>query len=396
MVKRVAALIFILGTACFSFFVCLSDSFMDYQEVCNTNKTYADAGYIDIDYNYSNSEQEFSYYLGQASYCDKLSAFYEEIISSKHLNYMEVAKQQIDYRGEFHGSDEFAAGQVNQLINNQYDTPLLSIQIGELTFRSNVVTGFILEGDSFEADDFSYKERKTMPVILGYDYRNYLKIGDTFPINYLVYGEFDAYVAGFYNKGASIQYKDESIILDKYIIAPLFHISEEDTSNKFVQWLSYIKTSCYFYTNSIENYDMQQVIIQQLVNKAKINYYSQGCMRKESKALYFKPGYKDIYLSLGIIGGIVMGVIYFTTRSKWYQEDSFLASDTNLEKIKITNTLKLLLNCFVSFMISCLIGIGTLSMIGLRPYYYSICMLSLFYIALVFIVCQSYDHIMSK
>ncbi|MCD7835725.1 MAG: hypothetical protein LUG83_03555, partial [Lachnospiraceae bacterium] len=58
-------------------------------------------------------------------------------------------------------------------------------------------------------------------VILGSNYSNEYKVGDTIHISF-VFSDSEAQIVGFLEEGTNIYYRNKYVNLDKYVIMPVF------------------------------------------------------------------------------------------------------------------------------------------------------------------------------
>ena len=98
-------------------------------------------------------------------------------------------------------------------------------------------------GISIKKSDFVQENYEEIPVILGYEYRDYYNIGDTMDVTLStdVFGHYK--VIGIMNKDTSIWVNDNLVYLDRYIIAPALTIQQEpcDYSDLIYQGFLYMQ-----------------------------------------------------------------------------------------------------------------------------------------------------------
>lgn len=89
--------LFLIGVVCFSLFVCLSIESTEYAWEYNYNSNFLKNGYISIEYN----DKNISAYLKYDKNLDKIKSFYKKIINSSIINYLEIIKQPLCYKGNY-------------------------------------------------------------------------------------------------------------------------------------------------------------------------------------------------------------------------------------------------------------------------------------------------------
>ncbi len=87
----------------------------------------------------------------------------------------------------------------------------------------------IVDGNWFSSDDFN-TDTDTIPVVLGYEYNNLYKVGDTFEI-YTCFSKIKkAKVIGILNEKTIISKQDNLINVDRYILYPSLNVHVENIS----------------------------------------------------------------------------------------------------------------------------------------------------------------------
>ena len=212
--------LFLIGVVCFSLFVCLSIESTEYAWEYNYNSNFLKNGYISIEYN----DKNISAYLKYDKNLDKIKSFYKKIINSSIINYLEIIKQPLCYKGNYDLPIDFVIEKnkknIEQIVDDKKYTMLNSLQIGRKSYYSNIIDGNMENGRKFSEKDFVYNNKKELSVILGNSYKKCYRTGDKFDVNYLNFGDFHVKVIGFLKKDSEISYKGTNINLNNYIIAP--------------------------------------------------------------------------------------------------------------------------------------------------------------------------------
>lgn len=81
-------------------------------------------------------------------------------------------------------------------------------------------------GRPFNQNDYEYSNSKIWPVLLGYNYKDYFKIGDQFSA--VCYDDIDCQVVGFLNKNSSYLMNDKITYLDHSMVLPAVYISSSE------------------------------------------------------------------------------------------------------------------------------------------------------------------------
>lgn len=131
---------------------------------------------------------------------------------------------------------------------------LIQTFVHSIQMNSSAIDGSsmnLLEGRFFEKEEYVYKDSTPVPVLVGYEYKDYLKINDTFEINYL--GKpLMVKVVGILEEGA-YSAKSQSFLLDLYMIMPALEfnqepITKEEYSFQMKVYLGH--TNAYVYSSS--------------------------------------------------------------------------------------------------------------------------------------------------
>lgn len=103
-----------------------------------------------------------------------------------------------------------------------------------LAVSSNVFTQFgmqISEGRGFGKEDYTYNANKSIPVILGSDYKGIYKIGSSFD-GYYPFDKMHFTVIGFFEKNTGVPLNEEIIYCDRYVVVPAF-LPTDKTPDEF-------------------------------------------------------------------------------------------------------------------------------------------------------------------
>lgn len=167
-----------------------------------------------------------------------LKDFYNELRNNSLIEYYEEIEQPVEV-DEFKATEIFRYGYEEQFESDEIKQILLNYN----SWHNNNLCEKIIEGDDLKKSDFVQENYEEIPVILGYEYRDYYNIGDTMDVTLStdVFGHYK--VIGIMNKDTSIWVNDNLVYLDRYIIAPALTIQQEpcDYSDLIYQGFLYMQ-----------------------------------------------------------------------------------------------------------------------------------------------------------
>lgn len=167
-----------------------------------------------------------------------LKDFYNELGNNSLIEYYEEIEQPVEV-DEFKATEIFRYGYEEQFESDEIKQILLNYN----SWHNNNLCEKIIEGDELKKSDFVQENYEEIPVILGYEYRDYYNIGDTMDVTLStdVFGHYK--VIGIMNKDTSIWVNDNLVYLDRYIIAPALTIQQEpcDYSDLIYQGFLYMQ-----------------------------------------------------------------------------------------------------------------------------------------------------------
>lgn len=167
-----------------------------------------------------------------------LKDFYNELGNNSLIEYYEEIEQPVEV-DEFKATEIFRYGYEEQFESDEIKQILLNYN----SWHNNNLCEKNIEGDDLKKSDFVQENYEEIPVILGYEYRDYYNIGDTMDVTLStdVFGHYK--VIGIMNKDTSIWVNDNLVYLDRYIIAPALTIQQEpcDYSDLIYQGFLYMQ-----------------------------------------------------------------------------------------------------------------------------------------------------------
>lgn len=200
---------------------------------------------------------------------------YQILMEDTKLTYYEVASQPLLLVGKYTFSEDFVDGgkeAVNQNGKGRLVTSVKSRQLGESTAEYYHMSDKMESGTWFTKSDYIWKSEKTIPVILGYNYKKYMNIGDIFSFCYLGEEEQKGEVIGFLKQDASISYEGENVPLENEMLIPSMIVKEEKTDEIFLKRLYLIKTEGALLYHNPEEYEAATQLVKNIAEKTGIAY----------------------------------------------------------------------------------------------------------------------------
>lgn len=197
----------------------------------------------------------------------------------------------------------------------------------------------LYEGRIFNQNEYTYTNGKTVPVIVGYEYKEYLNLGDKFTVDYLN-KIITLEVVGIAQKGSADARKPENI-LDYTLIMPAMEFETPFVSDEYYEnemsfqqkvYLGYI--NCFVFSdnsalrvqNDLDNIckDLETEGKFILTGICSINIFNLGYAKSNIIVLFVLP------LLFLIIIFIILSILIWR---KWREEISN-NSETNIDKSK--------------------------------------------------------------
>ncbi len=326
-------LILLVGTFVFTMGILVYLLVQQQEWVDKQNKQIIDTGKVTIairdNYNGIGENPSIMEFIEEKDSLKKLQRVYKELNENPQFTYVEILKQVFEYKGYCNFDPQFINDNnqeyANQLVNEEYYTPLKSLQVSSKVYDGYNLNNQIQAGSGFAKENYVIQDSMTVKVILGSNYNNLFHLGDIFHAKYLGYGDLTCEVIGFLKPEASINLDNKKILLDDYILAPAVnYIETTGINDKFQKILYSIKSTCNVEL-VFDNAEQYHEILKELENcfkKANIDY------RYESRILELPNRIdlsKNISVVLGCFGLFVGGICLY-----WY------CKLTPLLKVKIT------------------------------------------------------------
>lgn len=159
-----------------------------------------------------------------------LNHFANDLLTTAKFTYYSAIWQPIevaDFKGDqiFDPYYEFNQEQPPVVIKNRIYKSVKSMQVNENVLKLNNIQ--IRNGKTFDSNDFNYDEKKqTIPLILGYEYSKYYKVGDIVDIYYYA-KPFKGIIVGIIDSSQKIMtYSEPEVVLDRYILLPIMKFTD--------------------------------------------------------------------------------------------------------------------------------------------------------------------------
>lgn len=175
--------------------------------------------FIKVTDNYDRAGNEsFSSFMERNDSLAKLQNLYNDFISSEILDYYEIAVQPVELTGEYIFADSFLYNDQAGLKNQEtiykngekgYVTPVKAIQMGRETLYKLGVEQYFEDTIQFSEEDFLFQDN--IPVILGYHYKEYCRVGDVIEGRFLT-ENVNFVVKGFSGKMQSFHFISSPMI----------------------------------------------------------------------------------------------------------------------------------------------------------------------------------------
>ncbi|MCY8029140.1 ABC transporter permease [Bacillus inaquosorum] len=234
--KKVFSLLILLLSILF--FLLISITFLQFLNVNTKSKSfYAQFNGQNI-YQLSDTlvdEKEQAFFRDPSS-LSRIKVFYNELHSSNKFKYFNTTLQPIGIQN-FKGNETFLEGYEYGYSEEPYEKNIgkakydfvKSIQLSKNIFSFAKLK--LKEGSFFKEKDYIYKENEKIPVILGGQYSNIYKVGDTIKIDYID-KDLDGKIIGILKDDSMIPAREDTeFYLDRYIILPEFTIKKLPKNN---------------------------------------------------------------------------------------------------------------------------------------------------------------------
>ncbi|MDR1778613.1 MAG: hypothetical protein LBR14_02500 [Clostridiales Family XIII bacterium] len=238
---------------------------------------------------YDSDNSSFGDFLNSPSASAIMLNTYDKLCNNPNIEYYELGFQLLCYIGKFTGCSSFVSPPeptlINQSVNGEYITPLMSIQIDQGFLLDNKPSFQPSIGQGFIDTDFSLTHSQMIPVLLGDSYNELYKIGDSF-IGYYASGNPASFcVKGFLKDDAEIVVDSEKIILDNYIIMPTLNLDPDISATDNAILLS-LKCEGFIHYSSREQFFLSVEELEQIKNETGFAYSIPGSQLENNNFLH--------------------------------------------------------------------------------------------------------------
>ena len=213
-----AIILFSISLTIVNFAIFTKNAFASKQETLISDATY----FVDIDFS-----EGFGELYENPNGEELLKQMYIKLKNNDTFRYYEFYKQFL-YILNYSGPSVFKYGYEEGMEaedvefgnngNNILASPIKSVQVS-----NNCFARFNLElhsGRHFNSNDFDYDDKKQIPVIMGYEYKDHFNIGQELECIYIA-KKFQLVIIGFLEKDSYIKAGNSNpLYLDMYIVMP--------------------------------------------------------------------------------------------------------------------------------------------------------------------------------
>lgn len=227
--------------------------------------------------------------------------FYSQLCNNLGFEYYECYLQYLETSSE---SENFFDYETETL--QKGCDAVLCVQISENLQNRNHFECY--RGRLFDTKDFQYYGG-TIPVILGYEYRDVYQIGFQFTAIYL-YQTYNFEVVGILDKDSMIQNPGATILLDKYVIMTGFNVCSMPQENAGIT-IHYANKTSGCLVAPIEKFTETSNYIKQLLLDQKCGYYTIDVFPVKYNVIE-KTGFDIVSFIIGLlIIFLVFHILYY-------------------------------------------------------------------------------------
>ncbi len=236
---------------------------------CNVYNVFCESNsVIDCDNTYRlvDMEESTSSFIKDYENVIHLKDFYNELESNSFIEYYEAIEQPVVV-DQFRATEIFHYGYEEQFESDEIKQILINYD----SWQKNNLYDKIMEGEELKKSDFVQENYEEIPVILGYEYRDFYSIGDTMDVTLSTEINGHYKVIGIMNRNTSLWVNDNLFYLDRYILAPSLTITQQpsDYNDLVYQGFLYIQ-KINGNVKLSDNYTLQQFMID--LERLRIKY----------------------------------------------------------------------------------------------------------------------------
>ncbi|MCM1161432.1 MAG: hypothetical protein NC412_09425 [Roseburia sp.] len=225
---------------------------------------------------------------------DILKNTYKKLVENEFIDYYECMNQNFEYIGKFTGDKETIDG--GEELRNQSTeigevTPLKSFQLSYDILIDLNLNSYLDGGNFFTEKDFIYNGEGSIPVLLGSQYKQIMKLNDEFEAYYLGSQIMKCKIIGFLQPDTTCLIKGEEYVLNGYIISPAINIDymQDKGENLLFEKILYSeKCTGYIHYASEEEMYQELQVLEQIADET--NYQCKYYLGFDSVFLEYKLG----------------------------------------------------------------------------------------------------------
>lgn len=250
----------------------------------------------------------------------KLKKYNEKMNGCGQFTYLETYTQLIYFK-DYGGSDVNLSGyeegdyerSKNRIIPSADGSEEIYSSVNCFWIGSNIIDYFdirLSEGAAFEEEDYIWREEKPVKILLGAEYKDNYNVGDTVQLNIII-AQTEAVVVGFLDEGTNVEFRNQLLNLDRYVILPQFQIPEmpQTSEQKFAFWVLYLMKNCGTVATNLEPNDVQDIVINYCEELNIFPAYYVGAATNQ-QSITFGMNMNTI---LDIIRGVAIGILLFSS-----------------------------------------------------------------------------------
>ena len=247
----------------------------------NPNNNVFNKLYYQVTNNYYGSDYEDDEIIeiyNSDDFIANLLSFNDELHKNPKLTFLEYGEQAVEFLGEWNKPKNLANGYGHKnLINQEIDndiykgllTPVNSIQVSESTQD-------FFKKSWFVDKDFNQIYNNSIPMVLGYGFKEHYNIGDEIEFLFLQ-EKCIGYVAKFLDEDESLIFDDFTSTEDfsSIVILPYFDELNENNlkySEHFIRTYNLVKNNSYLFIEDKKDFNKQKRIVEKIARECNVDF----------------------------------------------------------------------------------------------------------------------------
>lgn len=281
------------------------------------SSNYNSDGFFQLLNNYEDADYSIWDFLKEDNSLNILNDTYQSLISDSSLDYYEYSDQVLEFIGKYKGDISLVDGDdkssINQNIDNNYITPLKSVQLSEKMMEKFNLDDMLSSGRFFTSDEFLLDKDLSIPVLVGEKYKSIFKLNDTFDAFYLSDGRVKCKIIGFIKPNVKLDIANSEFNLNNYIVFPFFNLDLQRVGNNGDFYKTLLMFKCEGYLHFNNNEEKIQIInkLENISQKTGFEFNTSYLSRQKQTIVNWKISL-DVAMVLTVIGLIIaIGIIIF-------------------------------------------------------------------------------------